>query len=309
MKVSIPKPCHENWSEMTPEAKGRFCGVCSKTVVDFTKSTKEEIKDYFVKAAKGKTCGRFKTEDLTPAEPEEIVSHYNFVQKFTVAAFMVFGLTLFSCTSGAQQQHKAKGTVKTPEEIIQLKGDTIVIDTTKKMEALGKFAILSPDTTQKAILTIGEVVAPIPDTTKKCNKPIKNNKTMGGARYTPEEDIDIKETEIEYTTGVAESRREEEIIEIQGDVYIPTYKGKLTIEDSYNKRGKKVGTDYYLKIKGKSYFIKLIDSTIKEDELLPYLNKEMNFNGEILNGLWDTNDPNTQSRIGDYVVIYGIIEN
>ena len=125
----------------------------------------------------------------------------------------------------------------------------------------------------------------------------------------PEKDIDIKEPEIEYTTGVPESRREEVIIEIQGDVYIPTYKGKLTIEDSYNKRGKKVGTDYYLKIKGKSYFIKLIDSTIKEDELLPYLNKEMNFNGEILNGLWDTNDPNTQSRIGDYVVIYGIIEN
>ena len=43
MKLFIPKPCHENWDEMTPNEKGRFCSICSKTVKDFTKLSDAEI--------------------------------------------------------------------------------------------------------------------------------------------------------------------------------------------------------------------------------------------------------------------------
>jgi len=43
MKLTIPKPCHENWDEMTPNEKGRFCSICSKTVKDFTKLSDAEI--------------------------------------------------------------------------------------------------------------------------------------------------------------------------------------------------------------------------------------------------------------------------
>lgn len=32
MKISIPKPCNENWNEMTPDQQGAFCKVCSKVV-------------------------------------------------------------------------------------------------------------------------------------------------------------------------------------------------------------------------------------------------------------------------------------
>jgi hypothetical protein len=48
LKIIIPKPCHENWSAMSPKEKGRFCGSCSKTVVDFTKKSPSEIKEYLI---------------------------------------------------------------------------------------------------------------------------------------------------------------------------------------------------------------------------------------------------------------------
>lgn len=58
MKISIPHPCHENWQEMTPNERGRFCANCQKTVVDFTNWSDKAIFDFFT-LHKNKTCGRF----------------------------------------------------------------------------------------------------------------------------------------------------------------------------------------------------------------------------------------------------------
>ena len=57
VNISIPKPCHENWEAMTPKEKGRFCGVCTKTVFDFTKTSDKEIIEHLHKESA--TCGRF----------------------------------------------------------------------------------------------------------------------------------------------------------------------------------------------------------------------------------------------------------
>lgn len=62
VNISIPKPCHENWEAMTPEEQGRFCSVCSKTVIDFTKASDKEIIEHLNKDAT--TCGRFVSSQL-----------------------------------------------------------------------------------------------------------------------------------------------------------------------------------------------------------------------------------------------------
>ncbi|QYS87625.1 hypothetical protein JJC03_07390 [Flavobacterium oreochromis] len=62
IKITIPQPCHENWNEMTPAEKGRFCAVCQKTVIDFTKSTDKQIAETF--ATTPQLCGRFLTSQL-----------------------------------------------------------------------------------------------------------------------------------------------------------------------------------------------------------------------------------------------------
>lgn len=55
--IQIEKPCSENWDNMTPNEKGRFCASCEKTVIDFTQQTSEEI-SAVLKSAKGEVCGK-----------------------------------------------------------------------------------------------------------------------------------------------------------------------------------------------------------------------------------------------------------
>lgn len=62
IKVSIPEPCHEDWGKMTQTEKGKFCQVCTKEVVDFTKTIDEDIVKYVLK--NDNACGRFSKSQL-----------------------------------------------------------------------------------------------------------------------------------------------------------------------------------------------------------------------------------------------------
>ncbi|WP_175620578.1 TonB-dependent receptor plug domain-containing protein [Chryseobacterium schmidteae] len=64
MKIILPKPCHEDWEAMTPQEKGRFCAVCSKTVRDFTNDSDDEILDYFSDSSSQNVCGNFYESQL-----------------------------------------------------------------------------------------------------------------------------------------------------------------------------------------------------------------------------------------------------
>ncbi len=58
-QIEIPNPCQADWDKMIPNKTGRYCNACSKTVVDFTEMTSEEISNYFKKNPDKKTCGHF----------------------------------------------------------------------------------------------------------------------------------------------------------------------------------------------------------------------------------------------------------
>lgn len=62
MKITIPKPCHENWDLMTSTEKGRFCAVCSKVVRDFSDCSDEEIYDDL--KSNPNICGRFTDKQI-----------------------------------------------------------------------------------------------------------------------------------------------------------------------------------------------------------------------------------------------------
>ena len=98
--ISIPKPCHENWNQMSPQDKGRFCQVCSKTVVDFTSLSVEQVQNYFVQRTGQKTCGRFRSDQLTNADnllPRLLQSSIPFWKKFFAILLILFGNFLSGC--------------------------------------------------------------------------------------------------------------------------------------------------------------------------------------------------------------------
>jgi hypothetical protein len=145
-KITIPKPCHEDWNAMTPEETGRFCSVCTKGVVDFTNKTTEEIQEYFIQNQGQKVCGRFKNEQvnrLTIPIPKSVLEqNMSFHRAFLLTLFIVMGSTLFSCKNHNNdyvtgEPVVVEDTMKNNEEL--LTGDTIYtpIDTVEVKHTLG----------------------------------------------------------------------------------------------------------------------------------------------------------------------------
>lgn len=106
MKISIPKPCNENWNDMTPEQQGAFCKVCAKVVVDFSSMSDEEVIGYFEQKREEKTCGRFRASQLSPYEMKinlrEVAASAGFRKIFAASLFIIFS-SLFVCKSDTGQ--------------------------------------------------------------------------------------------------------------------------------------------------------------------------------------------------------------
>ena len=103
LKITIPEPCNENWDKMTPDAAGRFCLVCNKSVIDFTNKLPDEIQHFFKNNKDPEVCGRFKKSQLDSISfqiPKQVLySQTQYHKMFLLALFIAMGTTLFSCAS------------------------------------------------------------------------------------------------------------------------------------------------------------------------------------------------------------------
>jgi len=63
-RISIELPCKEDWNAMTEHGNGRFCSVCLKTVVDFTKMSDAEIIK-IIQSNKEMPCGRYTSQQVS----------------------------------------------------------------------------------------------------------------------------------------------------------------------------------------------------------------------------------------------------
>ena len=72
LQLAIPKPCHENWEEMTREQQGRFCNACATTVIDFTNMSDGELLNFFKDKRSGDYCGRILPQQLDRSLQEAV---------------------------------------------------------------------------------------------------------------------------------------------------------------------------------------------------------------------------------------------
>ena len=63
-KITVAKPCHEDWENMLPVKDGRHCNSCQKNVIDFSLMTDEAVKNYFIDNKGAAVCGRFKNTQI-----------------------------------------------------------------------------------------------------------------------------------------------------------------------------------------------------------------------------------------------------
>jgi hypothetical protein len=91
IQLAIPVPCHENWDNMSPVEKGRFCGSCQKQVVDFSNMSDREIAQFFKKPSKGSVCGRFMQDQLDRniEIPKKRIPWLKYFFQFALPAFLI----------------------------------------------------------------------------------------------------------------------------------------------------------------------------------------------------------------------------
>lgn len=110
-KITIPKPCSEDWNKMTPTQEGKHCSSCNKVVVDFTAMSQEEIQLYFKKHAERNVCGHFKTEQVERHIPylhKKMMRLYTSIEKRVSIHFLKVAslstITFIMALSGCKEQ-------------------------------------------------------------------------------------------------------------------------------------------------------------------------------------------------------------
>lgn len=126
MNLHIPQPCPENWENMTPNQQGHFCQVCSKTVVDFTQMTDDEVLNYFARHQGQNVCGKLLKTQLAQTEVEIIIPQS--VLKRGLKTWQVFGLSLLLVfgvvLTGFTGTHHTKANFILEQQYSALKIDT-----------------------------------------------------------------------------------------------------------------------------------------------------------------------------------------
>lgn len=116
LSLHIDEPCHEKWSEMTPNEQGRFCSSCRKTVTDFTGLTDNEILET-MRTNGSSICGRFYAHQLERKIVHTQLQGKNWKMNSAVTAF-------FLATGAAAASAQSADTTYHPTVIIDEKHPT-----------------------------------------------------------------------------------------------------------------------------------------------------------------------------------------
>lgn len=121
INYSIQNPCDESWNEMLPQASGRFCGACEKSVIDFTGMSDFSIVNYLESNKGQSVCGRFTEDQLaktylwTPVHQ----SAFRFDLKAVVLGLALSTFSAFPSQAQTSPVHEQYDSINEPKPMIQ----------------------------------------------------------------------------------------------------------------------------------------------------------------------------------------------
>jgi hypothetical protein len=194
-KIHIPDPCFEDWDKMTPNEQGSFCKVCSKTVVDFSKRSENEIQQYIAANLDKKICGRFNVSQLEQEtevmpklkinieEPKFIFPSYLLP---VMTPFRVSALALMLCASAMLSSCGNSGSSGGDDK--PLTGAVELVDSTYKPVNNNSDSVEINNTNIQGGITIKEVQRTkyLQDSIRSCD-PLET-RTVGKIKITPKTD-------------------------------------------------------------------------------------------------------------------------
>lgn len=131
INLFIPKPCHENWDNMQPEEKGKFCNACAKPVIDFSSMSDAQMLAYFSGLKNETVCGRAYPDQLNRTIRQ--MSERNTRMTFRKMAAIFAGLIITMFHSKVQAQTNIPAPVeKVPVKVPvnrQIMGEVAVVPT------------------------------------------------------------------------------------------------------------------------------------------------------------------------------------
>ncbi len=154
LQLSIPKPCHENWDNMTPVQQGKFCGSCQKQVVDFSNMSDRQVAEFFKKPSTGSVCGRFMTDQLDRSIeiPKKRIPWLKYFFQFVIPAFLV------SIKVSAQKTQGTVAIIKTNKDTTRIPKQPLLMGKVARpvctAPLMGDIAFIIPEKVTKLSGTI-----------------------------------------------------------------------------------------------------------------------------------------------------------
>lgn len=208
----IPKPCHEDWNNMSPTERGKFCSACGKQVIDFSLMSDTQILNY-LSAQPGKVCGRF---DAAQLERPLIETKIKNKKSWWMALAMPL-LFLFERSEAQEIKVIGDTTIVTPDEkdILppqheQGSGEILVgkvaVCNTKKPASLIDTVIAVSNKVTVAGKVIDENNNPLPFASVRIKESIKGTTTDSSGNFSIEinsynESVILTASYVGYTTA------------------------------------------------------------------------------------------------------------
>ncbi|ABG60907.1 hypothetical protein [Cytophaga hutchinsonii] len=143
--IQIKNPCDADWQKMTPDTAGKFCSSCEKVVVDFSKMSDTEIKDYFIVHFQQKTCGRFLTSQVDRELKTDSKNYFHLLFNTFSGMSAVRSVVLLlassliwlsSCVKKHSPATLGEPAYTGPDSENRLMGDTVIMDVPEDTTAL-----------------------------------------------------------------------------------------------------------------------------------------------------------------------------